>query len=101
ISVSPPANAPPTVTMTSPVNNGNLVAPANIIVAANAWDSDGIVTKVEFFQGTTLLGAVITSPYTFAWSNVPAANYTLTARATDDSVAISISTPITINVNAP
>jgi hypothetical protein len=83
------------------VNNGNLIASADMILSANAWDSDGRITKVEFFQGTSLLGAVTSSPYTFTWSNVPIASYTLTARATDNSGGISISSPIIINVNAP
>ena len=43
-------NAPPTVSITSPVNNDNFQFPASaIMVAANAQDSDGTIAQVEFF----------------------------------------------------
>src|SRR5690606_23257675 len=47
----------------------------------NASTSSGTVTKVEFYNGTSKLGEDSSSPYTFAWYNVGAGNYTLTAKA--------------------
>jgi len=35
-----------------------------------ATDTDGTIGKVEFFQGTTLLGTVTSSPYIFNWTGV-------------------------------
>jgi hypothetical protein len=32
------------------------VAPASVVISADAADSNGTVTRVEFFQGTTSLG---------------------------------------------
>jgi len=56
---------------------------------------------VEFFQGTTKLGEVLSSPYNFAWTNVPKGNYSLTSKATDNAGATTISTVVPIAVNDP
>src|SRR6185369_14784387 len=85
------ANNPPTVSITSPANGATFTSPANITINANASDSDGTVSKVDFYQGTTLLGTDTTSPYSFAWNNVGVGSYALTARATDNSGAVATS----------
>ncbi len=103
--VSVPVNvivdAPPTVTLTSPANGAVFVAPASVTVTANAADSDGIVTKVEFYQGATLIGTATTAPYAITWQNASAGSYTITAKATDDRGAATTSAPIQIVVDAP
>src|SRR6185369_3696257 len=70
-------NNPPTVTLTSPANGANFTAGSNITLSATASDSDGTVSKVDFFNGATKLGTVTASPYNFTWNNVAAGNYTL------------------------
>jgi GH18 family chitinase len=82
-----PGNVAPVATLTAPVHNATFAANASITLTATATDSDGTVVKVEFYNGSTLLGSDATAPYAFAWSNVPAGTYTLTARATDDKGA--------------
>jgi Bacterial Ig domain/Domain of unknown function (DUF5060)/Bacterial Ig-like domain/Putative collagen-binding domain of a collagenase len=102
ISVSPPSgNVAPTVAITSPANNATFTTPTNITINATASDSDGTVTKVEFFQGTTLLGSDNTSPYSYTWNTVAAGNYSLTAKATDNSGAVTDSAAIAVMVNIP
>jgi hypothetical protein len=91
-------NTPPSVNMTSPMNGQTFTAPAQIAISAAASDSDG-VAKVEFFQGTTKLGEDLSGPYQFAWDNVPAGSYSLTAKATDNAGAGSTSPAVTITVN--
>src|SRR5690349_11381799 len=56
------------------------------------------LSKVDFYQGTTLLGTDTTSPYTIAWTNVPVGVYSLTAKATDDNGAVTVSSAVTVNV---
>ena len=94
----PATNAPPTVAITSPTNNAAFTAPANISIEADASDVDGTISKVEFYSGTTLLGTATNSPYAFIWSGVPAGNYTVTARATDNLGDTATSTAFNIAV---
>ncbi len=91
----------PTVSITSPAEAANFTAPATITINATASDANGTVTKVEFYNGATLLGMDDTSPYSFDWTNVAAGNYAITAKATDNSALSTISTPVNIVVNAP
>jgi hypothetical protein len=99
ISVGPPNTIAPTVAITAPANNANFIAPASVSIAADAVDSDGTVTKVEFFNGATKLGEDTEAPYLFTWTNVPAGSYVLTAKATDNLTATTTSAPVTITVN--
>jgi hypothetical protein len=68
--ISIQGNSPPVVTLSQPANGARFTAPASIGVAATASDSDGSVSKVEFFNGATKLGEDTTAPYSFAWSGV-------------------------------
>ena len=95
------ANQNPTVSITSPTNNATYTAPASVTINATAADADGTISKVEFFNGATKLGEDANSPYSFAWTNVAAGTYTLTARATDDKNVTTTSSAITIVVNNP
>jgi chitinase len=93
-------NNAPTAQITSPANGATFTAPANIPIAANASDSDGTVARVDFFQGTTLLGSDTTSPYSFSWTNVPTGTYSLRAVATDSLGATGSSPTVSITVRA-
>ncbi len=98
VTVTVNANSIPTVTLVSPVNNTTAISPASFVLKANAADSDGSISKVEFYEGFTLLATVTTAPYTFNWNNVPAGTYTLTAKAYDDLNAIKTSVAATVIV---
>ena len=101
-SVSVVVNALPTASITSPTNGQSFIAAANITIAADAGDSDGTISKVEFFNGATKLGEDTTNPYSFAWSNVSAGGYSLTVKATDNRGAVTTSAGVTISVtNSP
>jgi len=93
-------NINPTVAINSPANNASFTAPANIVIAATAADVDGTVAKVDFYNGSTLLGTATTSPYSLTWSNVVAGSYTITAKATDNAGGTTTSTGINITVNS-
>ncbi len=95
------SNVPPSVAITSPAPGATFTAPASVLIQASASDTDGTITKVEFYSGATLLGSATSAPYTYTWSNVPAGNYSLTAVATDDDQATTTSGPVAITVNAP
>jgi len=75
----------PVVSITSPSDGQTFTAPASVNITANASVNGGSITNVEFYNGTVKLGEDVTSPYSFAWNNVPAGNYTLTAKAIDNA----------------
>jgi RHS repeat-associated protein len=93
-------NAPPAVSITAPASGASFTAPAAITLMANASDPDGTIAKVDFYQGTTLIGTSTASPYTFNWTGVPAGSYSLTAVATDNEGDTTTSTavPVTVSV---
>jgi hypothetical protein len=92
-------NALPSVALSSPANGASFTAPATLTLQATASDSDGSVTSVAFYAGTSLLGADTSSPYSLAWS-APIGAHSLTAVATDDLGATRTSTPVSISVNS-
>ncbi len=94
------SNTPPTASITSPSSGATFTAPATVSITANAADSDGSVSKVEFFQGATRLGEATSSPYSYSWTSVAAGSYSLTAKATDNSNGTTTSSPVNITVNA-
>ncbi|NLG19161.1 MAG: hypothetical protein GX556_17695 [Fibrobacter sp.] len=94
-------NQSPSVSITSPADNASFSAPAQITINANASDPDGSISKVEFYNGTTLLGSDNSSPYSYTWSNVTAGTYTITAKATDNKNATGTSSGIKLVINDP
>jgi RHS repeat-associated protein len=98
--VSVVVNALPSVSITSPAAGASFNAPASITITANAADTDGTVAKVDFYQGTTLLGTSTAAPYSFAWTGVAAGSYSLTAVATDNLGGTTTSAAVAITVNA-
>ena len=94
-------NQSPVVSLTQPVNNQVYNAYGTISIAATASDPDGSIAKVEFYQGTQLLGVDNTAPFTFTWNNVTPGDYQITAKAFDNLGASTTSTVVKITVNAP
>ena len=70
VSASGSANQPPNVSITSPADGSSRTAPANITINATASDSDGTISRVDFYVGGTLLGSDTSSPYSFNWTGV-------------------------------
>ncbi len=95
------ANNAPTVSITAPTNGASFAQGANINVSASASDSDGSISKVEFFNGSTSLGVDNSSPYTITISNAAASTYNLKAVATDNGNASTTSSAVSITVNVP
>lgn len=92
----------PQVSMTAPANGSSFSQPAEIFLSADAFDIDGSIIKVLFYAGSKYIGTATRSPYHCTWSNVPAGNYSITARAIDDDGLETVSSPINITVkNSP
>jgi hypothetical protein len=93
-----PINNFPSVSITSPSNSDTFTEGADITIDANASDSDGNVSKVEFYQGSTKLGEDTVPPYSYTWQSIPAGDFNLTAVASDNHGAETTSEVVHIKV---
>jgi len=99
--VGPASNAP-TVALTAPANNSSGTVGTPITLTANASDSDGSITSVQFFDGTTAIGSADTSaPYSVTWTPAAAGTHALTARATDNCGLSTSSAAVTVTISTP
>ena len=91
-------NQPSVIAITAPVTNSPYTAPAVVTFTSAVSDPDGSIIKVEYFSGINKLGESTTGPdYTFVWTSTPG-THTITAKATDNSLGVTISAPITVYV---
>jgi len=94
------SNTPPFVQLTSPSEGEQFSAPAKVSLYSIAADSTGRIRQVDFFANGSLVGTVLSGPFTLVWSNVTAGAYTLNARAIDEFGVSATSAPVTITVTA-
>ncbi|MBI4661389.1 MAG: hypothetical protein HY735_21410 [Verrucomicrobia bacterium] len=115
----PSANRPPIVSLLRPFDHQVFLAPANVKLVASAWDFDGKVNSVEFFEGENSLGFVTNQTvaatgssrsdrmplpfFELTWSNVPPGRFVLTALAKDNlgGTARSRAIDITVTTKVP
>lgn len=95
----PTSNLLPGVTVTASASAP--VPGIPVTLSAVASDSDGSVTKVDFFDGATLIGSDAAPPYTVAWTPATGGDHVLTARATDNLGAVATSAPLELTVGVP
>jgi hypothetical protein len=90
---------PPTVSITSPTGGATFVLGNTVNISATANDADGTVDSVAFYVDGTRIGvdATAPSPFTFSWP-VTLGTHSITARATDNDHATTISAAISITV---
>ncbi|MEQ8546500.1 MAG: polysaccharide lyase family 7 protein [Cyclobacteriaceae bacterium] len=88
----------PSISIASPSNDTNFEPGSDITITAEAEDSDGTITKVEFFEGSTKLGEATSAPYSFTWTGAAEGNYTISAKATDNEGASRTSLGVDISV---
>lgn len=93
-------NVGPVVSIIGPSSGSSFTAGATINIAATASTPNGSISHVQFYNGTTLLGADNTAPYTYAWADVAAGIYELRAVATDNQ-GKTAEGKINITVNVP
>jgi hypothetical protein len=100
------ANVPATVSLTGPSASGiyssYVSAAAGTLTpmtfTADAADSDGTVTQVEFFVDGVSVGVDATTPYSVIW-NSTSGTKVVTAKATDSNGAITTSATLTLVIN--
>ena len=100
VTITVKANNAPEVKITSPTNNSSFASGTSVSITAAATAPDGRIVKVEFFNGTTKLGEVSNSPYTFVWQGPTAGRKSITAKATDNTNQVAVSSVIQIIIGA-
>ena len=88
------ANVRPIVSITNPVNHATLQlsnSAAPVIIQTSALDLDGSITNVSFFADGSKLGEAVAPPWSFGASNLPSGTYSLTAVASDNLGATTLS----------
>jgi hypothetical protein len=88
------------IELTSPENGQVFTSPAQIELAAEV-ESSSAVAKVEFFVGDTLIDTIDVAPYDLTVVDVPAGEYTFTARVTDVDGNTATSDPVSVRVVEP
>jgi len=96
---APPANQPPTVSLTSPAAGASIALGQAFTVTASASDADGSVTRVDFYANGVPVGSDTSAPYSFTWTPGASGNYALKAVATDNANATTTSATVNVVVN--
>ena len=95
LAINSATNLPPVISFNSPMNGSGFITPTNISLSATASDDGGFV-RVNFYDGTTLLGALTNAPFTFVVTNPVTGGHTFFVRATDNFSARTWASPVTI-----
>ena len=98
VTIANPNNLSPAVALTYPTDGQQLSSNSPITLTATATDSDGVISKLEFFQGSTKLGEDLTVPYTLVWPGAPAGSYQFSVTATDNDGAIVSTSPVEVTL---
>lgn len=90
----------PLVSLEGPVNFRNFEAGATLNLSAVVTANGHAITKVQFYDGATLLAEDTAAPYAYAWTNVPAAPYgrSLSAKVVYGSGSVASSAPVCVGV---
>ncbi|HPR32854.1 MAG TPA: Ig-like domain-containing protein, partial [Prolixibacteraceae bacterium] len=91
----------PYVEIAYPASGKEFEAPAKIAIYAKAVDNDGTIDSVAFYSNDELIGISkvdVNAVASFTWKDVPAGDYSIVAKATDDDENTCFSEPITLKV---
>ena len=94
------STSPVTVALTSPSAGATLAAPATVNLSAAASVVTGSISRVEFYNGNTMIGQTSTAPYNYVWTGVAAGTYSLSAIAYSSAGLSTTSQPVSITVQA-
>ena len=95
------ANNEPTVSIVSPLNKTYLTVPVSLTVNVTAGDAGGSISKVELWDGDSVLGFDISSPYQFVLKVDTSKVYHLIARAIDNVGEYALSDSVIVYARNP
>jgi|GEM_PF-1610345 len=91
-----------TVSIASPADGAVFSVPADVTITASANASPGLnITRVDFYDGATLIGYTVAQPYnwTYTWTNAPQGTHAITVKAYDSLGNIAKSSVVNITIN--
>lgn len=90
---------PLSILITTPATASNFIAPASLQLASVVNVEAGkTVSRVDYYQGSMLIGTSTAAPYVVAWPSVPTGSYIVTAKVTDNTGKAAASNAVTITV---
>ena len=90
----------PVVTLTAPEDGSILVQPATPTLTADASIAAGTITRVQFYDGGTLLGEDTTAPYALTTAALSLGDHSFYAIATASTGLSTTSAAVTVTVGA-
>lgn len=94
-------NQPPAISLVTPWDLAVVDPKDPLELEARADDPDGVIQRIDFYAGTTLIGSSVVPPYRFTWNTPVKGQQVLSARAIDDRGAEAASSPVSIRVDPP
>lgn len=97
--INQPGSTPSTIALASPAAGQVFIAPVRVSLTATASNPNGILS-VKFYSGgfSNVLGAATNAPYGITLTNLPAGDYTFSARVLDGHGALTWSAPERVTV---
>lgn len=93
----------PLVNIASPSDGGSInednADSTKVLLTANASDTDGTITKLEFYVNNVKIGEDLTAPCQFLMKDILPNNYVYTAKVFDNRGNTTISLPINYRVH--
>jgi uncharacterized protein (DUF1800 family) len=93
-------NAAPPPTISLAASSLNPPIPGAVTLTATVSDTNGIVTSVAFYQGSSLLATLTAPPYTYVVPFTVAGTYNYSAIAVDNKGASAPSNLVTVHAGA-
>jgi beta-glucanase (GH16 family) len=93
-------NATPEITLDAPGNGASIAPGSDLTISATPTDSDGSISRVEFFVGDALIGSAVAAPYELTVTGVAEGCYVVRAVAIDNLGGVTTSDTAMISAGA-
>ncbi|PKF78426.1 chitinase [Vibrio sp. vnigr-6D03] len=90
----------PSIDLISPTGSESVTQGDVLTLSANAADTDGTVTQVEFYVDSNLVATDTAAPFEHSWTAIAGA-HTVSAKATDNDNLSTASQEVSVNVKSP
>lgn len=98
ITFSTPPPVAPTVQITSPAPGSQINGPVNVNIQAQASDPDGVLARIELYNGAEKVSEAVTPPFSAVIPTLEPGTHSLSAVAVDQSGGRWPSAPVNFEV---